>query len=240
MVEVQLRDGVSVVRMNRPPVNALDLELLDGLVETFGRLSGPVVITGTDSCFSAGVDLRAILEGGTDYTDRFLTSLTAAFLAIFDHPAPVVAAVNGHAIAGGCVIAMAADVRYMSAGTIGISEIVVGVAFPVAAIEICRYGMGSSVHIAALEGASVDVATAAARGWVEPADGQTLLEQAVGRARELGRLSPAAYAFTKQQLHRPARSAIDNGAVEDAAARASWLSDDTRTRIEAFVASLRR
>ena len=62
------------------------------------------------------------MTGGPEYIDRFLTSLSAAFLAVFDHPAPVVGAVNGHAIAGGCVFAMATDMRLMSGGTIGVAR----------------------------------------------------------------------------------------------------------------------
>ena len=109
------------------------------------------MITGAGRCFSAGVDLPAIVNGGAEYTDRFMTALSAAFLAVFDHPAPVVAAINGHAIAGGCVFAMAADIRLMSAGTIGLTELAVGAMFPMAAIEICRYAMGASVTPAALQ-----------------------------------------------------------------------------------------
>jgi enoyl-CoA hydratase/carnithine racemase len=78
-VDVEVVDGVSTVRFDHPPVNALDLNLLDHVVETMRGVDGPVVITG------AG---------------RFMTSLSAAFLAVFDHPAPAVAAINGHAIAG--------------------------------------------------------------------------------------------------------------------------------------------
>ena len=138
---------------------------------------------------------------------------TAALLAVFDHPAPVVAAVNGHAIAGGCVFAMAADVRLMSAGTIGITELAVGVPFPMAALEICRYAMGTSARRAALQADTIDVAAASARGWIDevvaPAD---LIPRAIAVARELGQHTPTAYAATKEQLHRPARTAIDAGA----------------------------
>jgi enoyl-CoA hydratase len=155
MIETAERDGVTLVRLDRPPVNALDTELNEAIAATFGQLDGPIVLTGTGRCFCAGVDLRAILESGPADTERFLSSLIAGFLAVFDHPAPVVAAVNGHALAGGCVIAMAADVRYMSSGTIGVTEIAVGVPFPVSAIEICRHVMGTSATRAALGGEAV-------------------------------------------------------------------------------------
>ena len=192
-------DGVATIRLDHPPVNALDVELLDAIVATMGHLDGPVVVTGAGKCFSAGVDLQAIVDGGSEYTDRFITSLSAALLAVFDHPAPVVAAVNGHAIAGGCVLAMAADVRLMSAGTIGITELAVGVPFPMAALEICRYAMGTSVTRAALQADTIGVAAASARGWiyevVAPAD---LIPRAIAVARELRQHAPTAYAATKE------------------------------------------
>ena len=239
-MDVEVADGVSVIRCDYPPVNAADLGLLNDVVATFRGLDGPVVLTGAGKVFSAGVDLRAILDGGVEYTDRFLSSLSAAFLAIFDYPGPVVAAVNGHAIAGGCVIAMAADIRLMSGGTIGLSELAVGVPFPVTALEICRYAMGTSVTRAALQADTVDRDSALARGWIDQIVApQDLMPSAIALASALGRHSPSAYALTKEQLRRPARAAIDAGADMDAKVRASWLSDETRTRIGAFLDALK-
>ncbi len=100
----------------------------------------------------------------------------------------MVAAINGHAIAGGCVLAMAADFRLMSAGLIGLSEVAVGVPFPVAALEICRYAMGPSVTRAVLQADNVDVADCSAeRGWIdEVVAPDDLLSRAVEIARALG------------------------------------------------------
>ncbi|BBY06462.1 enoyl-CoA hydratase/isomerase family protein [Mycobacterium noviomagense] len=240
-METEARDGVTVIGFDHPPVNALDLALLDDVVATMRRVDGPVVITGKGKCFSAGVDLPALIGGGPEYTDRFITALSAAFLAVFDHPAPVVAAINGHAIAGGCVFAMCADIRLMSAGTIGLTELAVGVPFPVAALEICRSAMGTSVTRAALQANTIDVDSAAARGWVDlvvPA--AELTAEAVAIARRLGEYSPAAYAATKEQLHRPAHEAIAAGAEVDTKTRAGWLAEDTRGRITAFVKAFGR
>jgi len=186
------------------------------------------------------VDLRAIIDGGADYTDRFLAAVSAAFLAVFDHPAPVVAAINGHAIAGGCVLAMAADVRLMSSGLIGLSEVAVGVPFPVAALEVCRYAMGPSVTGAVLRADNVDIRTAAERGWIdEVVAPDDLLARAVGTARALGQHPSTAYAAMKEQLHRHAREAIDAGGELDSNVRAMWKSNETRARISAFVDALK-
>jgi enoyl-CoA hydratase len=237
----EVTDGVTIVRFDHPPVNALDLELLEVIIASMRNIEGPVVITGAGRCFSAGVDLRAIVDGGAEYAERFVTALSEAFLAVFDHPAPVVAAVNGHAIAGGCVFAMCSDVRLMSAGTIGLTELAVGVPFPVAALEICRFAMGTSVTRAALQAKTIDAESALARGWVdEVVPNDDLIGQAVGIARELAQYSPAVYAATKRQLHRPARTAIDAAEDVDVRVRADWMTEQTRSRIAAFVEALAR
>jgi enoyl-CoA hydratase len=239
-MNTEVADGVTIVRIDNPPVNAFDFALVEDAVATVRGIDGPIVLTGAGKCFSAGVDLRAILDGPLEYTDRFLAAVSAAFLAVFDHPAPVVAAVNGHAIAGGCVLAMAADVRLMSAGLIGLSEVAVGVPFPVAALEICRYGMGPAVTRAVLGADNIDARTAAERGWVDDvvAPGE-LLARAVDTAGALGQYPATAYAAMKDQLHRHARAAIDAGAELDANVRAIWKSDETRGRIAAFLDALK-
>jgi enoyl-CoA hydratase len=240
-MDVNVVDGVTIVRLDNPPVNAATLELLDDAIATMPTLDGPVVITGAGKCFSAGVDLPAIVDGGVEYTDRFMTSLSAAFRAVFDYPAPVVAAVNGHAIAGGCVLAMCADVRLMSKGMIGLTEVAVGVPFPVAALEICRHAMGPAVTRAALQADNISAESALARGWIdEVVPDEELMDRATTLARELGRHSPAAYAATKQQLHGPVVAAIDAGAETDAQVRASWTSEETRARMMAFMDALAR
>ena len=123
MADLETADGVTIVRFDNAPVNALDLGLLEVIIASMRSVQGPVVLTGAGRAFSAGVDLRALSDGGADYAERFVAALSEAFLAIYDHPAPVVAAINGHAIAGGCVLAMCADVRLMSGGTIGLTEL---------------------------------------------------------------------------------------------------------------------
>jgi enoyl-CoA hydratase/carnithine racemase len=221
-MDVELADGATIVRIDNPPVNAFDLPLVDDAVATVRGIQGPIVLTGAGRCFSAGVDLRAIIDGPPEYTDRFL------------------AAINGHAIAGGCVLAMAADIRMMSAGVIGLSEVAVGVPFPVAALEICRYAMGPSVTRAVLQADNVDVETAAERGWVdEVVAPDDLVGRAVEIARTLGKHPPTAYAAVKEQLHRHARDAIDAGVELDANVRAIWKSDQTRARISAFLDALK-
>ena len=64
MTAAEAADDVTIVRFDRPPVNAIDLDLLDVIIATMRNVEGPVVITGAGRCFSAGVDLRALVDGG--------------------------------------------------------------------------------------------------------------------------------------------------------------------------------
>src|SRR5258708_24895480 len=120
----------------------MSMEFCEALTARFAEISSAraVVMTASGRTFSAGVDLVRLLEGGAPYVGKFLPVLSNMFAAVFSHPAPVVAAINGHAIAGGCVLACAADKRLMArdGGRIGVTELLVGVPFPPAAMEIIR------------------------------------------------------------------------------------------------------
>jgi enoyl-CoA hydratase len=233
------RDDVAVLRIEHGRVGALDVELLDALTEAVTASDRALVITGSGSCFCAGVDLRRILDGGRPYTAQLLAALSRTFRVVFDHPRPTVAAVNGHAIAGGCVLALACDLRLMSGGRIGLTELAVGVPFPTAALEVVRHALGSRAGQVLLGAETVDRERALALGMVdglpEPAD---LLPRAVALATDLAARSPESYRLAKVQLHRPASAAIEATADGDAAVLDGWTSDDTRLRIAAALAAL--
>ena len=244
MISVEEREGVAVVRLDDGKVNALDLEMLRAITATMSRLvdAPAVVLTGARTVFSAGVDLRRIVEGGPAYVREFLPALSQAFLAVFDHPRPVVAAVNGHALAGGCVLAAACDVRLMSAGTIGLTELLVGVPFPVTPLEIMRFAVGPAVAGLALTGRTMGPDDARRIGLVDAVvEPDGLLPEAVRRAGALSRTPAAAYALTKEHLHRFTRHQIEElRPVEDHRATAVWESEQTRAAAAEYLDQLRR
>ena len=242
MLTVEDRDDVAVVRIEHGRVGAMDAELLDALTDAVGASDRALVFTGTGSAFSAGVDLRRILDGGRPYTEAFLVALSRMFRTVFDHPRPTVAAVNGHAIAGGCVLALACDVRLMSGGRIGLAELAVGVPFPTTALEIVRHALGTNADRAVLRAETVGPEQALALGMVHEVTGaDELLPRALDLATELAARSPEAYRLAKVRLHRPALDAIGaTTAEEDAAVLAGWTSEDTHRRIEAALEALTR
>lgn len=244
MLDIERRGATAVIRLDHGPVNALDLELLQALTEAIRELDDdvPLVLTGAGRAFSAGVDLRRIIEGGAPYVADFLPALSETFLAVYDHPGPVVAAVNGHAIAGGCVIAAACDVRVMSGGTIGLAELAVGVPFPTSALEIMRAAVGPLARRLALTAELLDPAGARAIGLIDQVcAAESLLDDAVQQAAELGAVPAPVYAFTKRQLQQPTRKRIAaRQEAEDAQVRELWATDAVQSRIATYLQSLRR
>jgi enoyl-CoA hydratase len=240
MLDIERRPGATVVRLSHGKVNALDLELLEAIAAAMRGAEGAVVITGTGPVFSAGVDLKRIVAGGPPYVGKYLPALSDAFMAIFDHPGPVVAAINGHAIAGGCVIAAACDVRVMSQGTIGLTELSVGVPFPATALEIMRHAAGPAAGRLVLTAELLDPPQAQAIGLVDHlAAPDALLDSALGLARTMARVPAEVFAFSKRQLQRPARDRIAERRADDAVL-SMWSSDRTRDAITGYLDALRQ
>ena len=198
MIEQKDLGPVTVLTIENGPMNVMDTALLRQTTEVLTRLAtestDSLVVTGAGRSFSAGVDLRSLLDGGPDYIADFLPALSEALLAAFTFPRPMVAAVNGHAIAGGAVLAACADARLMAEGPgrIGTPELLVGVPFPRVALDVLAHTVGPRVAHRLVFGADT----------VEPAQALALgLADEV--ATRLGSTIPSdSFAFTKAQLRR--------------------------------------
>src|SRR5215468_7547836 len=172
MVVREDRGAIAVLRMAHGRANALDPEILGALSAAVEAAAGApaLVLTGTGAMFSAGVDLKRLAASGPDYPGALIPALVDCFARLFYHPRPVVAAVNGHAIAGGCVLACAADRRIAARGgaRLGVTELMVGVPFPAIALEIMR-GVVPSRHRAEMiyGGRTLSVDEALGRGLVD-------------------------------------------------------------------------
>jgi enoyl-CoA hydratase len=245
MIELSHRGGIAVVRMNHGKANALDIEFCDALAAQFEALreaeARAVVLTGQGAMFSAGVNLLRLGEGGAPYVRRFLPALHRLYDAVFFFPKPVVAAVNGHAIAGGCVLQCCADTRIAAAGParIGVTELLVGVPFPPLAFEIMRFATPLRYLADGLySGATFTPDVALARGLVDRlAEPGELLDRAVAAAGTLAALQPAAFAQTKRQVRQGAADALErHGSRLAAASEEVWTSEATLGRVRDYVA----
>jgi len=134
---------VTQITLDRPPVNALDHGAILALTAAFEGADEalPVILTGGGDAFSAGVDTRAFAGYAPAEKATMVRAITRMTASILAHPAPVIAAVNGHALGGGFVLMLCADVRLVSdkAGTrFGLTEAKAGVPFPAGPLEIIR------------------------------------------------------------------------------------------------------
>lgn len=244
MIERQEYDGVTVLRLRHGKANALDRELLESICRQLESLreeaASAVVLTGQGSIFSAGVDLHRLLAEDSAYVAGMITALNEGLAAMARFPRPLVAAMNGHAIAGGLVVACGCDYRIMveGDGKVGLTELQVGVPFPPAALEVVRAAVGTAttrelVYHRRLYGG----ADALRLGLVnELVAEQDLLTRALEVAGELGRIPPRAFALTKQQLLAPMHRRLEALSVahEDAVLR-EWVAEDTLAAVRHFV-----
>jgi enoyl-CoA hydratase len=242
-------DGVAVIRLAHGKVNALDLELLQAITATFAELDvadcRAIVLTGGGRAFSAGVDLWRIVDGGADYVRAFLPALSAAFLAVFRTGKPVVAAVNGHAIAGGAILACACDRRLMddSGGQFGVTELRVGVPFPPVALEILGYALGERpARDAVLSADTVQPREAYRRGYVdELVAAEDVVAAAMDTARRIAAIPPDTYRFAKAQLHQPVEERLARlRPVLDPQVEELWLRGAADGRIRGYMEELVR
>ncbi len=245
MIHRDDRASVAVLRLEHGKANALDVELVAALtdhlhdVERSNRHKA-AVLTGTGSIFCAGVDLFRFEESGAAYLDTFFHALVDCFLQVFTFPRPLIAAVNGHAIAGGCVLAAAADYRVMrrGSGTIGVPELRVGIPFPVAAIEILRFAASTQqLQELVYLGRTYDPEQAHARGLVdELVDSESLLERALDVAGDLGSMPAARFGITKRQLRAPGVDRIERLAPTiDAEVLRGWKDPSTHAAIRSYL-----
>jgi enoyl-CoA hydratase len=243
MIEVTREGTAAVLRLAHGKANALDtplmVELKDALEQVERSDAGALVLTGNGSMFSAGVDLLQLLNGGRKYAAEFLPRMCEGFRALYEFPKPAVAAVNGHAIAGGMILSSACDYRVMARGArIGIPELRVGVPFPLVALEIVRSSLSRErAAEAVLFGRVVEADAALGLGYVHEvlAPGE-VLARAVTRAEELASAPAGSFRKAKMDLRRPTLELLDRAeAVSDAHLVDAWSSPVVTEAIRSYV-----
>jgi enoyl-CoA hydratase len=243
MFQREDRGSTAVIRFAHGKVSALDADFCAALTAEIVALessdSTSLVLTGTGSTFSAGVDLFAVLKSDDTYVGRFLPAMDEFFRALLTFPKPLVAAVNGHAIAGGCIVASACDYRVMAEGRggIGIPELIVGVPFPALPFEIMASRLTPQVlRDLVFSGRIVsgpDVVRCGLIDEVAPAD--EVLDRALQHAERLARIPPATFELTKRAfaalvLHHVGLAAANAPAVLD-----TWRSDAVHQSIQQYL-----
>ena len=247
-VRVEDHDEVRVLRIDRPPVNALDADTLHELADGLDAANADgtvraIILTGTGTVMSAGADLVKVLEAEDDYIDAGIDALTRAFRTLFVLPKPVVAAVNGHALAGGAVLTCGCDHRVMGEGSgrIGAIELAAGVPFPAWAIELVRHGVNNS-HFEEVVyfGRAYEPSAALQVGLVdELAPSDNVMGVAAERARKLARVPSTTYALTKRSARAATVGMAEALTRYDDDVKKAWRSDEVKDAVRRQLEALK-
>lgn len=245
MIERSDSNGIVTLRLAHGKASALDIELMEGLARAIAEVAlddtRAVILTGTGNIFSAGVDLFRLTQAGDEYVDRFVPALSRLMLDLFSFPKPLVVAANGHAIAGGTIITLTADYRIIAAGNarMGIPELLVGVPFPAAVLEIIRFAVPPQ-HIQSLiyTGRTVTAEEGLTLGLVDeivPAD--SVVSRANEMATHLASLPTEAFRMAKRQLRDKAIGRAKHYANEfDKSMQESWKAPETHAVVREYLA----
>jgi enoyl-CoA hydratase len=237
MIQLETTAGIATLRLNRPPANALDLPFITELGDAFGELENEnevraLIVTGVGRFFSAGLDLKAVPAYGADEQGALANQLNRMVGRLYGLPLPVIAAVNGHCIAGGVIVALCCDYRIAAAGDykIGLTEARVGVPFPVAPMAVVQSELTApAARIAVLLARNVTPQEALTQGMVDELQpAEQLLARATQMAEEMAALPRSAYGRIKRQMRAAALARIDDAVNnQNEPVLDSWLNAET-------------
>jgi enoyl-CoA hydratase len=207
------KDGeIATATLSRGKVNALNEPMVEELTKSFEDLAidnavKSIIFTGAGKFFSFGFDVPEFLSYPKDDFVRYLEKFTKLYTDVFLFPKPVVAALNGHTIAGGCMLATACDFRLMVTGKarISLNEITFGAPVPAGSVEMLRYCVGSRHAQSILySGAMYSAEQAFELGLVDQVSSEdALAEDARKVAQELAQKDSSAFRTTKHLLRKP-------------------------------------
>lgn len=249
-IRVERNEGLAVLRLDKARGNAIDEALIEDLLRVVPELaadpgvSGVLLASAHPKLFSPGLDLVGLVALDRLAMERFMLRFAEAMWALYGLPKPVVAAVNGHAVAGGCILALTADWRILKRGAqIGLNEVKVGVPLPWSVATLLRASVPpQSLARVALLGRNFANEDALGTGLAdEILDADGFEDACVARLLEFTEKDAAALAKTKAYLRRPFLDEMrDHEAERLGEWLDSWFSESTRARIRAIVEGMTR
>ncbi len=206
-VQYETSGDVAILRIDDGKANALGPRVLEAIREGLLRAeneAAAVLLTGREGRFSAGFDLSVMREGGADASRAMVAAGAGLALQIARHPTPLVIACNGHALAMGAVLLLAADLRIGASGNfkIGFNEVAIGMTTPIFLLDFARERLSKRhLHRATVQAEIYDPGSAVDAGFLDRVQSpEALHETALEEARRLGQLPRSAFKGTRQLL----------------------------------------
>ncbi len=233
--------GTAILALAGDKVNALDREVLDEIVAFIDFCeqdtgTGALVLTGEGSIFSAGLNVSEILANEATYTEALLDDFEAALVRLVRCPLPTVAAINGPAVAGGCLLACACDRRIIAnEARIGVTELRVGVSFPVVAVELLKHVCGSQAERLMFAAELLDADEACSCGLAHQSLPRSEVRAAaILAAEQLASFDAVAYALAKASARRVMLLSLEDESAEslDRQVGDHWQDDTTKANLE--------
>ena len=247
MIEIQTQSSIATLILDDGKVNVMDIEWCQLFSAKLAELENDddvqaVVLTSGQRVFSAGVDLKRVVAEPLSYVQPFIDSLATCFRDAFKFPKPMVVAVNGHAIAGGCIVASCGDFRFAAPrARIGLPELRLGVPIPSIAVEVVRRVASPNAFQAMLNsGANYRGEQAVEVGLADMiVDKENLRDKAIEHAQRMAAIPGATFRVMKQQIREPSLAQADHLEKEfGQKIRDVWNSPEVRAMIEDYAAKL--
>ncbi|MEK6286655.1 MAG: enoyl-CoA hydratase/isomerase family protein [Acidobacteriota bacterium] len=237
-IQIETVGNVAVLRIERPPANAIDLALAGEFENALADIEQSseihaLVLTGAGSCFSAGLDLKVVPTYDRAQQQAMVMQVNRLFGGLYGLPLPTIAAVNGHAIAGGVILTLCCDYRIGAEGDykLGLAEMRVGVPFPVAAMSIVQselsHPVARTMVLTARNSSPPKALSMGVLDELQPPD--RLLARAIEVAQKMAALPRTMYGRIKRQLRAAALARIEDAISNRKEPMLdSWLSAETR------------
>ncbi|MFQ6674136.1 MAG: enoyl-CoA hydratase/isomerase family protein [Fidelibacterota bacterium] len=242
--DIQIQDGIKTIEMSGTGSNAMDLEFLHRLDREFGRNDNfnGVVLAGNGQFFSAGLNLLKLVNAGREEVKEVIQALGDTLLKVMTFPGPVMAVVNGHAVAGGCLLALSCDYRVGTPGhfKLGVNELGLGVDLPPVALAAVRKAIPTHRQFAvAALGKLFSPEEAVSAGILnELAVPEEALASAHAKAHELATPLPP-FQRLKERLLAPELERIENDDHFADEFADQWFDSRTQGKIKSVVARLK-